>query len=173
MGLGLMLAFAAFAVGARIVDIQIGFGIGQVFDPSTRQQIPVLQAVLTQTALVGFFLLDGHHAVLRGLALSLKAVPLGHPWNLSAALPHVVKLAAQMFSLGFAILAPVVLCLMAVEIGLGVLSRSLPQMNTLVVGMPVKVIVGLSALALWATTASPLMGRAYASSFELWEALWQ
>ena len=173
MGLGLALAFASFAIGARIVDIQIGYGMGQVFDPSTRQQIPVLQALVTQAALVGFFLFDGHHGLVRGLALSLEAVPLGSAWTTDAALPGVSKLAAQMFSLGFAMVAPIVLCLMAVELGLGVVSRNLPQMNTLVVGMPIKVIVGLLALALWAAGAAQQMNRAYLAAFEMWEGLWQ
>jgi flagellar biosynthetic protein FliR len=173
MALGLNMAFAMFSIGARLVDIQIGFGLGQVFDPMTRQQLPVLNAVFTQLALVGFFLLDGHHALLRGVALSIESVPLGQAWAVGPLLPAVTRLAAQMFSLGFAMVAPVVLCLVLVEMGLGVLSRNLPQMNTLVVGIPIKVVVGLSALATWASAGSSVMGRAYASAFTLWGFLWR
>ncbi|MGM9489670.1 flagellar biosynthetic protein FliR [Ideonella sp. YS5] len=173
MALGLNLAFAVFSFGARLVDVQIGFGMGQVFDPMTRQQLPVLSAVFTQLALVGFFLLDGHHALLRGVALSLEVVPPGHAWALGPLLPAVVRQAGQMFSLGFAMVAPVVFCLTLVELGLGVLSRNLPQMNTLVVGVPIKVVVGLSALGLWAVGSGTVMQRAYASTFSMWGALWR
>jgi flagellar biosynthesis protein FliR len=138
MALGLNMAFAMFSFGARLVDVQIGFGMGQVFDPMTRQQLPILGAVFTQVALVGFFLLDGHHALLRGVALSLEAAPPGQAWALAPLLPAVVRQVGQMFSLGFAMVAPVVFCLTLVELGLGVLSRNLPQMNTLVVGVPMK-----------------------------------
>jgi flagellar biosynthetic protein FliR len=173
MALGLNMAFAVFSFGARLVDVQIGFGMGQVFDPMTRQQLPVLSAVFMQVALVGFFLLDGHHALLRGVALSLEAVPPGQPWAPGPLLPAVVKQAAQMFSLGFAMVAPVVFCLTLVELGLGVLSRNLPQMNTLVVGVPIKVVVGLAALGAWAVGSGAVMQRAYASTFAMWGALWR
>ena len=173
MALGLNMAFAMFSFGARLVDVQIGFGMGQVFDPMTRQQLPILGAVFTQVALVGFFLLDGHHALLRGVALSLEAAPPGGAWALEPLLPAVAKQAGQMFSLGFAMVAPVVFCLTLVELGLGVLSRNLPQMNTLVVGVPIKVVVGLTALGLWATASGAVMQRAHASTFAMWGALWR
>ena len=173
MALGLNMAFAMFSFGARLVDVQIGFGMGQVFDPMTRQQLPILGAVFTQVALVGFFLLDGHHALLRGVALSLEAAPPGQAWALEPLLPAVTRQAGQMFSLGFAMVAPVVFCLTLVELGLGVLSRNMPQMNTLVVGVPIKVVVGLSALGLWAAASGTVMQRAYASTFAMWGALWR
>jgi flagellar biosynthesis protein FliR len=173
MALGLNMAFAIFAVGARLIDVQIGFGMGQVFDPMTRQQQPVLSAIFTQLALVGFFLLDGHHGLLRGIALGIESVPPGHAWSTAAMLPAVARQAGQMFSLGFAMVAPVVFCLTLVEMGLGVLSRNLPQMNTLVVGVPIKVVVGLSALAMWATVGGPAMAKAYTTGFAMWGAIWQ
>jgi flagellar biosynthetic protein FliR len=173
MALGLNMAFAIFTFGARLVDVQIGFGMGQVFDPATQQQLPIISAIFAQVALVGFFLLDGHHALLRGVALSIEAVPPGQPWALEPLLPALARQAAQMFSLGFAMVAPVVFCLTLVEFGLGVLSRNLPQMNTLVVGIPIKVVVGLAVLALWAVGSGAVMQRAYASSFEMWGALWR
>jgi flagellar biosynthesis protein FliR len=173
MALGLNMAFAIFAVGARLIDVQIGFGMGQVFDPMTRQQQPVLSAVFTQLALVGFFLLDGHHGLLRGIALSIESVPPGHAWSTAAMLPALARQAGQMFSLGFAMVAPIVFCLTLVELGLGVLSRNLPQMNTLVVGVPIKVVVGLSALAMWATVGGPAIAKAYTTGFAMWGAIWQ
>lgn len=173
MALGLAMAFAAFSIGARLIDVQVGFGLGQVFDPTTRQQSPVLSAAFAQLALVCFFLLDGHHALLRGIALSVESIPLGSAWDVGLALPAATRLAAKMFSLGLTMVAPVVLCLMVAELGLGVLSRSLPQMNTLVVGAPFKIVVGLAALALWAATGGSMMNGVYMSAFGMWEAMWR
>lgn len=172
LALGLNMAFAIFTLGARLVDVQIGFAVGQVYDPLTHQQMPVLTAVFAQLATVGFFLLDGHHALMRGLVLSLESAPLGQDWALSTLLPAVVRQTSQMFSLGFAMMAPVVFCLTLVELGLGFLSRNLPQLNVLVLGIPIKVVVGLLALALW-TGSSAHMARAYGSAFTMWSALWR
>lgn len=172
LALGLNMAFAIFTFGARLVDVQIGFAVGQVYDPLTHQQMPTLTAAYAQLATVGFFLLDGHHALMRGLAMSLEAVPLGQDWALASLLPAVVRQASQMFSLGFAMMVPVVFCLTLVELGLGFLSRNLPQLNVLVLGIPIKVVVGLVALALWAGSGAH-MARAYGSAFTMWSALWR
>ena len=70
-----------------------------------------------------------------------------------------------------ALVAPVVLCLFLVELGLGVVARNLPQVNMFTLAIPVKVLVGLAALAAWIAGAAQLASRAYLSIFTAWEAL--
>jgi flagellar biosynthetic protein FliR len=173
MSLGISLGFAAFAVGARLIDVQIGFGIGQVFDPLTRQQLPVLSGAFNQLALVLFFAADGHVSLLRGVALSIERFPPGSAWPVEAAVGPLVQQVAALFALGFTLVAPIVLCLVLVELGLGVLSRNLPQMNTFVLGIPVKVIVGLAALSIWLAASSGVVSRTHTAMFAGWEALFR
>ena len=149
MGLSIMLAFAAFSVAGALLDVQIGYGIAQVLDPVTRRQIPILTSAFNQIAVVVFFLVNGHHALMRGLVYSLERFPPGRPWPFAYAMAPIVKQVAGMFTLGFALAAPVVFCILLVEVGLGVLARNLPQMNMFAMGIPVKIIVGLSALSFW------------------------
>jgi flagellar biosynthesis protein FliR len=173
MALGLNLAFAMFSLGAGIVDVQVGFGLGQVMDPTTQQRTSVLTATFQQLALILFFLFEGHHALMRGLVMSVEHVPLGGPWTTQAGLQIAVTQVTQLFTLGFAMLAPVIFCLMVTEIGLGIVARSLPQMNTLAMGMPVKVLVALAALGAWVAASLPLMRKAHESAFAGWEYLWR
>lgn len=173
MALGLNIAFAMFSFGAHLIDVQMGFGMGQVLDPMTRQPTPVLGAAFSQLALLSFFALDGHHALMRGLVLSIEHFPPGAPWMSDLTLGAVTRHVSQLFSLGFAMVAPVVLCLMLVELGLGVLARNLPQINALVLGFPIKVMAGLAALTLWTSGAGAVVARAHASVFVAWEALWR
>ncbi len=173
MALGVAMAFAAFSAGARLVDLQIGFGLGQVFDPSTRQATPVIAALASWLALATFFLVDAHHGLLRGLALSLEAVPPGAPWALTDWLPGVLHAAGQMASLGFVMFAPVIACLLVVEVALGVSSRFLPQMNVLVLGMPVKAFAGLAAVAALASLARWPLERMHQGGFATWSAMWR
>ena len=77
MGFGLNTAFAAFLVGGRLLDLQMGFGVATLFDAGTRSQMPLLGLLLPMTGIAAFLAVDGHHMVLRGLALSLRAAPLG------------------------------------------------------------------------------------------------
>jgi flagellar biosynthetic protein FliR len=173
MALGLNLAFAAYSVGARVLDTQIGFGIGQVLNPLTRQQAPILTGIFSQIALVLFFTTDAPDGLLRGMVLSVQSYPPGRQWPLDAALLPVIGQVSGLFALGFAMVAPVVFCLLLVELGLGVISRSLPQMNMFVMGIPIKVLVGLTALALWTTGSVQLLSRTHGALFRGWEAMFR
>jgi len=173
LALGVNMAFAAFSIGGRLIDVQTGFGIGQVFDPVSRQQTPVITSAFNQLAMVLFFLTDAHHNVLRGLALSMDAIPPGSPWLLQQAALPLMQQASAMFSLGFAMVAPVVFCLFLVEIGLGVLARNLPQMNMFILAVPVKVVVGVAALSVSFVALSGVIERVNGSIFKTWEAVFR
>jgi flagellar biosynthesis protein FliR len=173
MSLGISLGFAAFTTGARLIDVQMGFGMGQVFDPSTRQLLPVLSGAFKQLALWVFFATDGHVSLLRGVALSIERFPPGTPWPLEGALVPLVQQVSALFALGFAIVAPVVCCLVLVEMALGVVSRSLPQMNMFLLGIPVKIMVGLAALSVWVASSSGVVTRVHSAMFAGWEALFR
>jgi flagellar biosynthetic protein FliR len=112
--------------------------------------------------------MDGHHAFVRGIAFSAQQVAPGA--GLSAlAIDAVARQFGLMFSLGLALIAPVMFCLFIVEVCLAFLSRVLPQMNIFVVGVPVRICAGLSTFALTITTIGAPMGRVYASIFHYWE----
>ncbi len=171
LALGMLAAFAAFSLAGRLIDLQIGFGMAQVLDPATQRQIPVMTAAFNQAGLLVFFLVNGHHALLRGLAYSLERFPLGRGWPLDAAAAMVLKQVGGLFTLGIALAAPVVACLLMVELALGVVARNLPQMNMFVIGIPVKIIVGLMALAVWFAGMGDTMTRIHASTYRTWNSM--
>jgi flagellar biosynthesis protein FliR len=171
LALGILVAFAATSMAGRLIDVQIGLGMAQVFDPVTRREVPVLTSAFEKLGVVAFFLVDGHHALLRGIAYSLERFPLGRPWPVEAAAPFVVKQITGLFTLGLALAAPVVVCLLMVELALGVVARNLPQMNMFVVGVPLKIVVGLAVLSLWLGGAGDTMNRIYGSIYRSWDAM--
>jgi len=168
LGLGILLAFAGFALAGRLVDVQVGFGMAQVFDPAVRARIPVLSAVFGLLAALFFFLVDGHHALLRGLAYSLERFPLAGGGSPMTAADAVVRQGAGLFTLGFALVAPIVLGLLLVECVLGVIARNLPQINMLAMGIPAKILVGLFALAVWVAGFGGPAHRLYQGIAQAW-----
>jgi len=172
MALGVNMAFAIFGLGARIVDVQIGYGMGQVFDPMTRQQLPIISAIVNWLALIAFLLLGGYYNFIQGMSMSVLEIPPGHGWNSQSALQDVVTVGGKMFSLGFLMFAPVISAITLIEVGFGVISKSLPQLNVLAIAIPVKVLVGLALLALWVTRSTSSMEQAFRTAFSVWEALW-
>lgn len=169
LGLGILLAFGAFTVAGHLLDVQIGFGIAQVFDPVSQRQLPILTSAFNQLAVLVFFLVDGHHALLRGISYSLERFPLGGAWMVSDAAGAVLRQVGGLFSLGFALAAPVAFCILLLELALGVVSRNLPQMNMFAIGIPIKIVVGLAALSLWFAGMGAVMNRIYASIYQTWD----
>jgi flagellar biosynthetic protein FliR len=168
LGLGIMLAFAAFSVAGQILDVQLGFGMAQIIDPVTQRPVPILTRAFERIGVLVFFLVNGHHALLRGLHYSVERFPVGAGWPLTASAAPVLKQAAALFGLGFALAAPVAFCILLVEFVLGVIGRNLPQMNMFVMGLPVKIVVGLVALSLWFSGIAGVMTRVYASIASTW-----
>ncbi|HSW16096.1 MAG TPA: flagellar biosynthetic protein FliR [Ramlibacter sp.] len=170
LGLGILMAFSGFALAGRVLDVQVGFGIAQVLDPTTRTLAPILTSVFSLVGALLFFLVNGHHALLRGVAWSIEKFPIGQPWSVQGAVEPVVRQAAGLFTLGFALAAPVVVCVFLVEFALGVVARNLPQINMLVLGIPVKIVVGLLALSVWAGAMGGPMLRIYGEIYAAWTA---
>jgi flagellar biosynthetic protein FliR len=171
LGLGILLAFSAFSVAGNLLDVQIGYGLAQVFDPVSHRQMPILTGIFNQIAAIVFFAMNGHYALMRGLAYSVEHFPPGRGWHIQNAAGPVFKQLAGLFSLGFALVAPVVFCVMLVELGLGILARNLPQMNMFAMGIPVKVLVGLTVLSIWLCDAGGVMASIYMSIFQTWQGI--
>lgn len=148
LGLGVAAAFAAFMIGGRILDFQVGFAAALMFDPTTRQQAPLFGTVLVMFGAVLFLILDGHHALIRALVESMRLAP---PSVHAALVLHPEALlmkAGLMFAYGFALVAPSIIALMIVDVAVAVSARTMPQVNAYFVALPAKVFVGILVLAL-------------------------
>lgn len=168
LAFGVFAAFGAFSVAGKILDVQSGFGIGSVYDPVTRAGAPLFSTLLNMGAAVIFFGMDAHHALMRGIAFSLQQVP---PGTVLSSLPAdaVVRQFGLTFSLGVALVIPVILILLLVELGLAVVSRVLPQMNVIMVMVPAKLAAGLAVFTMTITTLQAPMSNVFASIFTYWE----
>jgi flagellar biosynthesis protein FliR len=104
----------------------------------------------------------------RGIAFSVSSLP---PGSVVPALSPAALLRpfGAMFSAGVSVIAPVLFVLLLTELALGLISRVLPQMNVFFVGIPAKILVGLSVLALTATGIGQTMTATYASIFRFWD----
>lgn len=172
LAFGISTAFAAFQLGGRILDIQMGFGIAEVIDPQSGNQDPLLGTLLNLLALIIFFIADGHHLLITGIAFSLEQLPIGGAvtaWN-----PQI--LAAQfglMFIYGIVLVAPVIILLLLVDIGLAVASRAMPQVNIFILSIPIKIFLGLMMLAVSLDFMKPLFAKIFTAVFQSWEAVIQ
>jgi len=124
------------AVGARPV----------VIDPQTHSQVTVVAEWQQVLALLVFLVLDIHHLLIRALLASFHAAPPGTLVMTGATAHGAVALSADLFVIGVRIAAPVLIALLLTNGALGVLARTVPQLNVFVVGFPLNVGVGLVVL---------------------------
>lgn len=145
MALALQLAFAVIGMAGRALDIQAGFGLAFLIDPATKAQSPLIAALFGYLAAAIFFATDGPYSLLAIFSASFVAMPLG-----GALVPDSVQQviaylgAVSVLALGVAGLASVVLLL--VDLVVAMMSRTLPQMNVLVLGFQIKSLLTLLLL---------------------------
>jgi len=170
MAFGLHCAFAAFSFGGRLLDLQIGFGVASLINPASQEQESLLGTVLLAVGVMTFYLLDGHHLIVKAVVQSLQWFPIGRPL---AQLPMnaLLQQFGLMFSLGVVLVAPVVTTLLLVDIALAMASRTMPQMNVFMLSIPLKIVVGLGVLAASTTFMPGVFRRIYQAIFEYWAAL--
>jgi flagellar biosynthetic protein FliR len=142
------MAILAFEMAGQIVAIQMGFGIASVFDPMQGHQANILGRWMWILGMVLFLGLNGHHHLLRAVAGTLDLVPPGRGLLSAATVETVVDAGAECLTTAMRIGAPAVGVLLLTTVGLGLLARTVPQMNVFIVGFPIKITAGLAALLL-------------------------
>lgn len=164
---GLMAAFAAFQFGGRALDIQIGFGVATLFDPTSRVQSPLLGTAFNLLAIAVFFAVDGHHAIVRAVADSMARVPVGVGLG-QLDFGVVVAQFGSMFGFALGLIAPALVALLLLDVAFAVVARTMPQMNIFIVAMPIKVAVGLFVMALTMRGLGPLLSQVFGSLPDYW-----
>ncbi len=152
------LMFAALYMAGRAVDIQAGFGLAALLDPTTRSQTPLIGTLYVYAASAVFFALNGHHDLMRLFAASLEAVPLGGG-ELPQSLARLTAFISTVFLIGAGVAGGAVLTLFLADMAIALMSRTAPQMNVLVLGFQVKTLLLLLVLPLTFGFAGALFAR--------------
>lgn len=152
------LSYAALQVAGRTVDIQAGFGLSLLIDPTTRGSVPLVGTLFVYATGAIFFAMDGHAELLRTLAASLDAVPLG-AHQLQATPASLIAFISLVFLNAFGVAGGAMLALWLCDLAIAMLSRTVPQMNVLILGFQVKTIVLLLVLPVTFGVAGALLAR--------------
>src|SRR5690606_8327824 len=160
--------FVSLHMGSHLLGVQMGFGLGAVYDPVTGTQFGALDQFYTVLATLVFFTVNGHHVVIQALAETIYAVPLG-TWNpLALTAAGIASLVTGLLVTAVRVAMPVLAALFLTDIGMGFVARTVPQANVLLVGMPLKLGVGLivliAALPATATLMPMVLGNQLAGS---------
>lgn len=147
LGLGAAIFTGAAEAAGDLLSVQMGLSGANVVDPMSRTQIPILGQFLGICALTMILATGGHLVILRTFAVSLDVVPVGSRLDFSAGIFVIVRLGGHLLWLGLQFAAPVVAAVMVGNVGLGIMARTVPQLNVLMVAFPLQIGIGLFVLA--------------------------
>lgn len=173
---GLLLGFTAFLMMAVVqtagglIDIQIGFSMANVIDPVTGVSTPLIGNFKYMMALLVFLNMNGHHFLLDAIMYSYDWIAITgnvfYEIQAGSVSDFLITTFAHSFVLALQMCAPIVAALFLTDVGLGFLARTAPQFNVFVVGIPLKIIVGLVLLLLLMPGLSGLFEHLFVEMFE-------
>lgn len=148
MGLSLKLLLAGAQLGGQIAGLQMGLAISNIIDPATGGQFSIMAQWVNFLALWIFLSIDAHYWVIQAMVESFHLVP---PYKFMAVVPAshwLMDVALRMFKLAVQIGAPIIATLLLTNLILGVLARTVPQVNVYLLSFPLTIGLGLLALGL-------------------------
>ncbi|MFN2370539.1 MAG: flagellar biosynthetic protein FliR [Candidatus Krumholzibacteriia bacterium] len=148
IGLTLNLVFVAVRFAGEVAGMQIGFAIVNAFDPMSNSQISIVSQFYYLLAVLLFFATGTHHVLVAAMYHSCLVVPPFSPVNGAGGGWQLLREFSGVFTAGLRIAAPVAVVLLLVSSAMGVIVKTAPQINVLVVGFPIKIAVGLVTLGL-------------------------
>ncbi len=169
IGIGLQILFASFQMAGEFFSVQMGFGISEVFDPLAQISLPLLGTIKNLIALFVFFVSGSHLWIIRAVVFSFEKIPyfeldfLTNASSHQGIMDYIILLSSGMFIVALKIALPIMGTLLMVSITLGILSKAAPQMNILMLGFPLKILVAFLVL----TLISPVIVELMLEQFDL------
>lgn len=142
-----MLTFNAIKIAGELIDIQMGFSMATVLDPQTYSRVTLVGQFLFLLQILLFFAVDGHHSLLMAISYSYTLIPVTGAVFKTTFVTAILKMFVEMFSLGIRMAAPFIVAFLICDIGLGILARSVPQLNVFILSFPMKTGIGLVTIA--------------------------
>lgn len=165
MGLVCVFILQSLTIAGQLFDMHIGFMMSNFFDPVSGSQVTLLAKFLYLLGITLFLTMNGHHMVISGLFKSFQMVPLtGAEFKGDAAL-LLISIFAKMITIAVQICLPVIAVVLVIDVALGLMGKTAPQMNIFMLGFPIKIGMGIATLAVML----PLLGTVFQSLFRMME----
>jgi flagellar biosynthesis protein FliR len=148
LGLTARLAIGALQVTGSIVAQQLGLGFVTAVDPTQGEQGVIVGNFLTMLGITLVFATDLHYLAIAALDDSYRLFAPGMMPFAGDMAAHITALVAGAFRIGVQLSAPFLVFGLLFNLGLGILSRLMPQMQVFFVGMPLSILGGFVLLFL-------------------------
>ena len=173
MGLGLSLVFIAVSWAGEIMGQQMGINLAETFDPQFGGHGSLVGDMYFMLALIVFLGIRGHLAVIEGLAGSFKALPLLSAGMDKPLLDVFVGLLTGATILALKVAAPMLVTMLVVDLALGFIGKTMPQINVMTSGMTLRAGIGIAVLIVGLMLTSEIMRGALFDSLKTITGIWK
>jgi len=137
------LLFYGIQFAGHFISFQMGFAMVQIIDPQSQERVPIIGQFYFIMAILLFLIINGHHLILTGLVESFRIVPIGTGILSGELTALLIKLTGDVFVLALKIASPILVTLFLTDVMMGIIARTVPQMNIFFVSLPLKIGMGM------------------------------
>ncbi len=138
--------FVGIQYAGELIGLDIGFGIVNIVDPQSGEQVSIIGEFLYVISILLFLIFNGHHFFLEGLNYSFEVIPINTVEFSEAFIHHMIKMSSNIFMIALKIGGPILVATFTTSFVMGIIARTVPQMNIFIVGFPLKIAVGFIML---------------------------
>lgn len=134
--------FYSLKMAGSLIDIQLGLSMASTYDPNTQTQATLVENLIYFVGVTVFFSINAHHILINSMQNSFNIIPVGYSildYNFS----YILNVFLQYFIIGIKIAIPMIVVLIMTDLITGIISRSISGLNVMIVGMPLKMLVGI------------------------------
>ena len=147
LGMGVMIIFSGVQVAGQLIGQLAGMSLADVFNPGFNDNVPLLSQLLFYVTLAVFVTIGGHRRIVEALLETYTAIPVGGGGLPKGMIDVVTTLLSQSFVLGVRAAAPAMTALLLSTLIMGLISRTMPQLNIMAFGFGLNALVTLGSLA--------------------------
>lgn len=164
IGLVMHVTFAVVQATGEFIGLQMGLAFATFFDPSSGTNMVVLSRYLYMITLLMFLAFNGHLIVLEILATSFDTLPLGLGGFNAGGFEMLARYGGTIFMSGMLLALPLVGSLLIINLSMGILNRSAPQLTVFNIGFPTSLTVGLALMMVLMTDIGRFLQGLFASA---------
>ena len=131
------ICFYTLKMAGKLIDNQLGLSMASTYDPNTQSQSTIIENLMYFVGIVIFFVVDAHHILIASIQKSFNLIPIGY-----SILENNLSYIIHVFT-GIKLAIPVIIVLILTDLITGIISRSISGLNVMIIGMPLKMLVGI------------------------------
>jgi flagellar biosynthetic protein FliR len=173
MGLGLSLAFIAVTWAGEMMGQQMGMNIAETFDPQFGRGGSLVGDMYSMLTLITFLIIRGHHAMIQGLAASFDSLPLLSVGMTKGLFEVFLGLLTSATVLAVKVASPMLVTMLVVDVALGMIGKSVPQINVMNAGLTLRSGLGIGVLIVGLMLTNEVMRGALFDSVSTITNVWK